>query len=64
MKPKLAFIDHHFHKYTKSGDFLKKIFLEKFDVKHFYIKSDKDYYRDIYEFDNFFVSKCCPHYLF
>lgn len=60
MKPKLAFIDHHFHKYTKSGDFLKKIFLEKFDVKHFYIKSDKDYYRDIYEFDNFFCFQMLP----
>ena len=64
MKPKLAFIDHHYHRYTKSGNFLKEIFSTKFEVRHFYIKSDKDYPNNINEFDDFFVSKCFPHYLY
>lgn len=60
MKPKLAFIDHHFHRYTKSGNFLKEIFFKKFQVNHFYIKSDKDYPKNIKDYDNFFCFQMLP----
>ena len=60
MKPKLAFIDHHYHRYTKRGNFLKEIFSTKFEVKHFYIKSDKDYPNNINEFDDFFCFQMLP----
>ena len=33
MKQNLAFIDHHYHKNTKSGDFLKKMLTDQYNVK-------------------------------
>lgn len=36
MKPSLAFVDHSFHKKTRSGDFLREIFSKDFQVNDFW----------------------------
>ncbi|EKD76478.1 MAG: hypothetical protein ACD_43C00096G0005 [uncultured bacterium] len=36
MKPKLAFVDHSFHKNTHSGDFLRELFSTQFEVIDFW----------------------------
>jgi len=56
----LAFIDHDFHKYTKSGDFLKKIFIRQYRVKHFYISKKLQFDDEITKFDNFFCFQILP----
>ena len=35
MKEKLAFIDHEYHKKTKSGDFLRKILSKEYKITNF-----------------------------
>jgi hypothetical protein len=60
MKPSLAFIDHHAHKNTKSGDFLKKIFANKYKVKHFYISNNLNFDSEIIKYDNFFCFQILP----
>jgi hypothetical protein len=38
-KPKLAFIDHSFHKKSRSGDFLRQIFAEHFEITDYWDES-------------------------
>jgi glycosyltransferase involved in cell wall biosynthesis len=56
----LAFIDHDFHKYTKSGDFLKRIFIQQYKVKHFYISKKLKFDDEIIKYDNFFCFQILP----
>lgn len=38
-KPELAFVDHSFHKKTRSGDFLRDIFRDKFNINDYWDNS-------------------------
>ena len=37
-KKRLAYVDYWSHKYTKSGDFLREIFSEEFEITDFWWK--------------------------
>lgn len=38
-KPTMAFIDHSFHKKTKSGDFMKELLSQYFEITHYWDES-------------------------
>ena len=62
-KKKLAFVDYWSHQSTKSGDFLREIFLEKFEITDFWWKEKKKIPLDeLNNFDYiFFFHVMFPH---
>jgi glycosyltransferase involved in cell wall biosynthesis len=62
-KKRLAFVDYWSHKYTKSGDFLREIFSEEFEVTDFWWKpNDKISLDEINKFEYiFFFHVMFPH---
>ena len=54
MKEKLAFIDHEYHKKTKSGDFLRKILSKEYKITNFWVKKDLKIPQKAFVYDNFF----------
>ena len=46
MKKEIAFIDHNFHKKSRSADFLRKIFEKKYKIKNFDISNS--YISDVF----------------
>ena len=65
VKKKLAFVDHNYHKNTRSGDFLREIFSEYFIIDDYWwsLKEEKKLidYLKIYE-DIFFFQSLIPSY--
>ena len=54
-KKRLAYIDYWSHKYTRSGDFLREILSEEFEIKDFWWKErDKIPLKEINEFEYIF----------
>lgn len=57
LKSNLAFVDHPFHKKTKSGNFLREIFKKKFRIKNYWKSEFTIYelkrYKYIFFFQNF-----------
>ena len=43
-KKRLAYIDYWSHRYTKSGDFLREILAEEFEITDFWWKKKKKYH--------------------
>ena len=62
-KKRLAFVDYWSHKSTKSGDFLREIFLEKFEITDFWWKEkEKIPLDELNKFDYiFFFHVMFPH---
>ena len=64
-KKKLAFVDHNFHKKTKSGDFLREIFKEQYIIKDIWWSSRKEneLIDQLKDFENiFFFQSLIPFY--
>ena len=56
MKKELAFVDHNFHKKSRSADFLREIFEKKYKIKNYWW-SLKDHYQlinKIKKYNHFF----------
>ena len=62
-KKRLAFVDYWSHQSTKSGDFLREIFLEKFEITDFWWKEkNKIPLEELNKFDYiFFFHVMFPH---
>ena len=62
-KKRLAFVDYWSHQSTRSGDFLREIFLEQFEITDFWWKEkDKIPLEDLNKFDYiFFFHVMFPH---
>ncbi len=62
-KKRLAFVDYWSHQSTRSGDFLREIFLEKFEITDFWWKEKKKIPLDeLNNFDYiFFFHVMFPH---
>ena len=62
-KKRLAYVDYWSHKYTKSGDFLREIFSEEFEITDFWWKpNDKIPLNEINKFEYiFFFHVMFPH---
>ena len=56
MKNKIAFIDHNFHKKSRSADFLREIFRSSFTITDYWwsLKFQHDIINKIDNYDNFF----------
>lgn len=56
MKEKIAFIDHNFHKKSRSADFLRDIFKREYEISNYWwsLKYQKEIYYNIKDYDNFF----------
>ena len=56
MKKRLAFIDHNFHKKSRSADFLREIFKQFFTVDDFWwsLKDEYKLIKSLKNYDNFF----------
>ncbi len=56
MKNKIAFVDHNFHKKSRSGDFLRKIFKKNYLIKDFWWSLNEQYQliNKIKDYNNFF----------
>jgi hypothetical protein len=59
-KQKLAFVDHSFHAKTRSGDFLRNIFKDKYIIRDIWVNRDLKFDKDIYKFDNIFFFQIFP----
>ena len=57
---KLAFIDHHYHKKTKSGDFIKKLLENKFNVDHYWLSKDEKIPEKLTKYKNYFFFQIFP----
>ena len=54
-KKRLAYVDYWSHKYTKSGDFLREILSEEFEITDFWWKpNEKISLDEINKFENIF----------
>ena len=62
-KKRLAYVDYWSHKYTKSGDFLRGIFSEEFEITDFWWKpNNKIPLNEINKFEYiFFFHVMFPH---
>ncbi len=59
IKKKLAYVDFWSHKYTKSGDFLRKILSEEFEVIDFWWKPNMKIPIDrLNKFEHIFFFSC------
>ena len=58
MKKKLAFIDHNFHKKSRSGDFLIDIFKKKYSIDNYWwsLKDQYSLYEKVKKYENIFFS--------
>ena len=56
MKKKLAFVDHNFHKKSRSGDFLRDIFKKNYKINNFWwsLKDQYNLYKKIKNYENIF----------
>ena len=56
MKKEIAFIDHNFHKKSRSADFLRKIFEKKYKIKNYWwsLKEQYQLINKIKNYNNFF----------
>ncbi len=56
MKKEIAFIDHNFHKKSRSADFLRKIFEKKYKIKNYWwsLKDQYQLINKIKKYNNFF----------
>ncbi len=56
MKKKLAFIDHNFHKKSRSGDFLRDIFKKKYSIDNYWwsLKDQYSLYEKVKKYENIF----------
>ena len=64
-KKKLAFVDHNYHKKTRSGDFLREIFSEDFIIEDFWwsLKEENNLIKDLKKYENiFFFQTLIPRY--
>jgi hypothetical protein len=64
-KKKLAFVDHNYHKKTRSGDFLREIFAKDFIIDDFWwsLKEENDLIKSLKKYDNiFFFQTLIPSY--
>lgn len=59
-KQKLAFVDHSFHVKTRSGDFLRNIFKEKYIIHDIWVDRNLEFKRKIFDFDNIFFFQILP----
>lgn len=59
-KQTLAFVDHSFHMKTRSGDFLRKIFKEKYNINDFWIDRNLNFDKEIFDYDNIFFFQILP----
>ena len=59
---KIAFIDHEYHKKTKSGEFLRQVLKKDFDIHDFWIEKKNKFKipEEILKFDNFFFFQILP----
>ena len=64
MKEKLAFIDHEYHKKTKSGDFLRKILSRQYKITNFWVKKDTKINERAFIYKNFFFFQIFPRFSF
>ena len=64
MKEKLAFIDHEYHKKTKSGDFLRKILSKEYKITNFWVKKDLKIPQKAFVYNNFFFFQIFPRFSF
>ncbi len=62
-KKRLAYVDYWSHKYTKSGDFLREILSEEFEITDFWWKpNEKIALNEINKFEHiFFFHVMFPH---
>ena len=64
-KKKLAFVDHNYHKKTRSGDFLREIFSRDFIIEDFWwsLKDENNLIKDLKKYENiFFFQTLIPSY--
>ena len=64
-KKKLAFVDHNYHKKTRSGDFLREIFSKDFIIEDFWwsLKEENNLIEDLKKYENiFFFQTLIPLY--
>jgi len=64
-KQKLAFVDHNYHKKTRSGDFLREIFSKDFIIEDFWwsLKEENNLIKDLKKYENiFFFQTLIPSY--
>ena len=56
MKKEIAFIDHNFHKKSRSADFLREIFKKKYRIKNYWwsLKEQYQLINKIKKYNNFF----------
>ena len=56
VKGSLAYIDHNFHKKTRSGDFLRKIFKKEYIIDNFWwsLSDENKLIKKLNSYDNFF----------
>ena len=56
MKKEIAFIDHNFHKKSKSADFFKENFEKKYKIKNYWwsLKDQYQLINKVKKYDNFF----------
>ena len=57
---KILFVDHAYHKKTKSSDFLRKILKEKFIVNDCWIDKSLEFKSDIFQYENIFFHQIFP----
>ena len=59
-KQHLAFVDHSFHIKTRSGDFLRNIFKEKYIINDYWVDKNLKFDKEIFDYDNIFFFQILP----
>jgi hypothetical protein len=62
MKSKIAFIDHHYHTKTKSGDFLRELLLLNFKIDNYWINSNLKFDDKIFAYEKLFFFQILPSF--
>lgn len=57
---KILFVDHEYHKKTKSSDFLRKILKKNFIINDCWVDKGLKFNRDIFRYDNIFFHQIFP----
>lgn len=62
MNPRIAFIDHHYHIKTRSGDFLRKILQSHFKIDNYWVNNNLKLDEKIFKYENLFFFQILPSF--